>query len=428
MHILQVIHGYPPHYNAGSEIYTKNISTELAKHHKISIFPREENPFRADFEIRNEKISENISKYIVNKRIDKDCYRNLLLDKHFGELLREIKPDVAHIGHLNHLSTGIVYELHNQHIPIVFTLHDFWLMCPRGQFLQRNFGNPIYEQVCENQDDEKCAINCYSCYFSGQSSDFERDTAYWKNWIHSRMNECKEISKLVDIFIAPSKYLRNRFIHDFQIPEHKIVFLDYGFPNLKTENLTDNKSDSYTFGYIGTHITSKGVHQLIEAFSMLKQKAKLKIWGRHNSLTTNVLREMAEKTQNEIEFCGEYENQNIVNQVFSCVNCIVVPSIWAENSPLVIHEAQQCKIPVITANYGGMAEYVIDNVNGLTYEFQNVNDLCNKLAFAIENQDYMKSLGKRGYFYSENGQVIDIKIHISELVNIYETTLTTLLK
>ncbi|MBL0316116.1 MAG: hypothetical protein IPP69_10175 [Flavobacteriales bacterium] len=71
----------------------------------------------------------------------KDGYRHPLLDDAFRELVTEISPDVAHIGHLNHLSTGFV-DARRAEYPHCFTMHDFWLMCPRGQFIQRNF-NPV---------------------------------------------------------------------------------------------------------------------------------------------------------------------------------------------------------------------------------------------------------------------------------------------
>ncbi len=45
-------------------------------------------------------------------------------------------------------------------------------------------------------------------------------------------------------------------------------------------------------------------------------------------------------------------------EVFNKIDAIVVPSIWLENSPLVIHEALQAGVLVITADVGGMAEYV----------------------------------------------------------------------
>ncbi len=63
----------------------------------------------------------------------------------------------------------------------------------------------------------------------------------------------------------------------------------------------------------------------------------------------------------------EYRNQDIVRDVFDHVDAIVVPSVWVENSPLVIHEAQQARVPVITADVGGMAEYVEHEENGLLF-------------------------------------------------------------
>lgn len=101
--------------------------------------------------------------------------------------LDQLQPDIAHIGHLNHLSTGLVDELAIRSIPIVFTLHDFWLMCPRGQFMQRNFGAPgdLYK-VCNGQEDHKCATTCYSMFFSGRPEERDHDETYWTNWMSGR--------------------------------------------------------------------------------------------------------------------------------------------------------------------------------------------------------------------------------------------------
>jgi len=63
---------------------------------------------------------------------------------------------------------------------------------------------------------------------------------------------------------------------------------------------------------------------------------------------------MAKAAGISVEWRPEYKNSEIVTRVFNHVDCIVVPSIWDENSPLVIHEAQQCRVPIITANQGGM--------------------------------------------------------------------------
>lgn len=420
MHILKIIHGYPQEYNAGSEVYTQSIVEELSKTNKVSLFTRMENEYMSDFGILKTIINKNFSKYQVNIPRGKDGYRHKTLDLNFESLLLTLNPDVAHIGHLNHLSTGIIDILKKHNIPIVYTLHDFWLMCPRGQFLQVGFGKETPFALCEKQNDEQCALNCYNRYFSGTGDYFYEDLNYWKNWINRRMKETKSICNKTDFFIAPSKYLMNRFINDFEIPQEKIRYLDYGFPTHYLDASKRKKNTTeYTFGYIGTHIPSKGLNLLIEAFSQINENVKLKIFGRTIGQTTKTLRELAKNCTNEIEFLGEYNNKNLVSEVFSEVDIIVIPSIWGENSPLVIHEAQACEVPVITADFGGMREYVSHLENGLLFKHRNADALSKQMQFAIENQDLMRELGERAYLYSEDQKVPSIDSHCIELENIY---------
>lgn len=425
MHILKIIHGYPPEYNAGSEVYSQSVCNELSKNHKVSVFTREENLYIPDFSIRQRKENDNLNLYIVNNPQGKDGYRHQQMDDKFAELLRKLRPDIAYIGHLNHLSTGLVDELNKQQIPIVFMLHDYWLMCPRGQFLTRSIGKEYNFQVCNAQDNLKCACDCYEVYFSGKEDERETDINAWSNWVSRRMIETKSIIDKVNLFIAPAQYLRSRFVDDFGIPKHKIIYLDYGFPTeyLKQLPKSEDKKD-YTFGYIGTHIPAKGVNQLIEAFCKIKQPAVLKIFGRNNGESSKTLKAMAKHIKNPIEFCGEYVNKNLANTVFANVDCIVVPSIWAENSPLVIHEAQECKMPVITANYGGMQEYVYHKINGLLFKHRDVDSLAEQMMWAIEHPKEMNEFGQNGYLYSGNGEVPTIENHCKQLIKIFENELS----
>ena len=278
MHILKIIHGYPPHYNAGSEVYSQSICNQLSKKHKVSVFTREQNPYASDFEIRHEQTSENLNLYFVNNPNGKDGYRHQTIDDNFKELVVRLKPDVAHVGHLNHLSTGLIDVLNALQIPIVFTLHDFWLMCPRGQFLTRSIGKACNTMLCSGQEDKKCATTCYQVYFSGNKEEEQTDINNWSNWVSRRMQEAKAIIDKVDLFIAPSKYLEDRFVSEFNIPESKITYLDYGFPtHYLTQTERAKTKEVFTFGYIGTHIPAKGIDQLIQAFNQVKTPAVLKI-------------------------------------------------------------------------------------------------------------------------------------------------------
>ncbi len=434
MKILKIIHGFPPLYSAGSEVYSHSIVEELSKRHEVLVFTREENVFEPDFRFRTEK-REKYNVIYVNMARAKDGYNHQLINQRFANLVDEFKPEVAHIGHLNHLSTGIVDVLYEKKIPIVYTLHDYWLMCPRGQFLQRNFDGKNLYQLCDGQDNYKCATTCYRMYFSGYERKFDSglwhihgltppydtydEIQLWTRWIETRQNVMRDIVKKVNLFIAPSRYLMNRYIKDFDVPKEKIIYLDYGFPLHYLRPVKHKQNDVFTFGYIGRIIPAKGIDLLIRAFKKIKEPSRLKIWGIDDGQTLKALKRLAQDSPNPIEFCGQYVNKNLAETVFSKVDVIVVPSIWVENSPLVIHEAQACRIPVITADAGGMAEYVKHKVNGLLFKFRNEQSLYEQMLWALNNQEQIKKLGQRGYLYSPDGKVPDIEEHTKKLEKVY---------
>ncbi|MCC7455211.1 MAG: glycosyltransferase [Crocinitomix sp.] len=420
MKILKIIHGYPPLFNAGSEVYSQSICNELSKNNQVLVFTREENPFRPDFTSRKVKMNENLEIVLINNPNGKDGYRHAAIDDELEGIICEFRPDIAHIGHLNHLSTGIVDVLFKKNIPIIYTLHDFWLMCPRGQFLTRSIGKKDNLAVCEKQEKNKCAKDCYEVYHSGNAVHGDKDLESWSGWIDRRMEETKAIIEKVDQFIAPSKYLMNRFIQEFNVPEHKIMYMDYGFPLQYLQPSKQKPKHSFTFGYIGTHIPAKGVNLLIEAFKTIDLPTKLIIFGREKEPFTSGLKEIAQNSIHEIEFRPEYKNEEIVTKVFDEVDAIVVPSIWGENSPLVIHEAQACHIPVITANFGGMKEYVSHLENGLLFKHRKIDSIREQMEWAIKNPDKMKALGKRGYLANADGTVMDLKVHCEDLTRLYQ--------
>ena len=199
MHILKIIHGYPPNYNAGSEVYSQSICNELSKEHRVSVFTREENPYASCFSVREQIVNENLTIHFVNNPQGKDGYKHKQIDVRFAELVKQLKPDIAHVGHLNHLSTGLIDQLNKLKITIAYTLHDLWLMYPRGQFLTRSIGKRNNFQLCKKQDDEKCATDCYKVYFSGREENEKADIESWSNWIHQRMDETKAIINKVNL-------------------------------------------------------------------------------------------------------------------------------------------------------------------------------------------------------------------------------------
>ena len=420
--ILKVIHGYPLRFNAGSEVYSQTLCRELTRRHEVQVFTRSENPFIPDYLLREEKDTDILLK-VINLPLEKHRYRysHAKIDSQFEQLLKRFQPDIVHIGHLNHLSLTLVNTIPFS-TPIIYTLHDYWLICPRGQFIQRQNTQDLWA-LCDKQKDQECALHCYSGYFSGLEKELQEDVTYWTSWVKRRRECIEKIIERITYFICPSQYLLNRFQNDLYISKEKLIYLDYGFDLNRLKERKRKKDTAFTFGYIGTHIPAKGIQLLIPAFSNLEGECKLKIWGRPRDHNTKALKEMIEQLPKEtgkrIEWISEYDNEHIVKDVLNHVDAIVVPSIWAENSPLVIHEALQARVPVITADAGGMSEYIKHRENGLLFKHRDAEDLSLQMQKFIDDLQLANEISKQGYLFSEDKNIPSIEGHASEIEKIY---------
>lgn len=425
MKILKVIHGYPPYYSAGSEVYSQTLAHELANNNEVQVFTRYENSFLPDFYYTTvlDSSDSRILLHLINIPTAKYRYKfiNEEVDIQFKRVIDNFQPDLIHFGHLNHLSITLPEIAFKENIPTIFTLHDFWLMCPRGRFIQRNSEDLL--RLCDGQKDQKCATQCYKGYFTGDEEFLNLDINYWEQWVATRMKHTRKIIDYIDYFISPSKFLMDKFTQDFYVPINKISYLDYGFDLNRLKNRNRAQEKEFIFGYIGTHTPEKGVDLLLKAFSHLSSKAKLRIWGAARE-ETKALKAIADQfspvVKERIEWMGSYDNKNIVTDVFNKVDAIVVPSIWGENSPLVIHEAQQLRIPVITADYGGMAEYVRD---GLLFKHRDASSLSEKMQVLSTNQELYNKLTQKGYPYTKNGNIPSISEHTEKLNKIYRNAI-----
>ena len=361
MKVLQVIHGYPMRYNAGSEVYTQGLSQALAHRHEVHVFTRQENAFLPEYEVQQETDPSDprVALHMINMARARDGYSHREVDGAFVGLLDELQPDVVHVGHLNHLSTSLVLPARERGIPVVFTLHDYWLMCPRGQFIQ------MYEDegqqpwpVCDGQGDRKCAVRCYRRYFGNNEDEFERDAAYWTGWVNRRMAHVRQVCDAVDLFLTPARYLLGRFRDEFGIPENKLVYLDYGFHRERMAGRARSRGENFTFGYIGTHIPAKGINHLIQAFGELTGQPRLRIWSRDRDVETAGLQRMV--------------------------------------------EALQAGVPVVTADYGGMAEYVRHEQNGLLFNHRDPSSLAQQMQRLVDAPEWARQMGRRGYLQSDD--------------------------
>ena len=368
MKVLKVIHGFPPDYMAGSEVYSYQLVKALSKMTpQISVFSRAENEFDEPYKIYDE-VYDGITIQRVN-RPDRDYsyeskFHNKKLEEIFREYLIKIKPDVVHFGHLSHLSTNLVNIVAEEHkLPVIYTVHDFWLFCVKGQLINQN------NEICKGPSPTKC-----------------HDCSPYQTTIKSvreKLNHMKKVMSLIDIFLVPSHTLRKFFI-DQGVPKNKVIYSKYGFNvnNIEYKKRTYTSKSQIKFGFMGRIIPSKGIRVLIDAFQ--NTSANLFIYG-HIGNKKRFLE------NSNIHFQGGYDNNNI-NQVLNDIDVLIVPSIWLENSPLVIQEAFLAGIPVITSNIGGMSELVKNEVNGYLFEVGDEKSLQELVTTINSNPTMLNNL------------------------------------
>lgn len=393
MKVLKVIHGFPPDYMAGSEVYSYHLVKELINQTiDTYVFTRVENEFHEPYRVYNE-VYEDITIKRVNKPqrdyLYDDKFFDPKMDSIFKEYLLSVNPDIVHFGHLSHLSTNLVSIAKELNYPIVFTIHDFWLFCVKGQMINQ------LGEICSGPSIENCTkCSPYAC----NQNDVQRTMTHMRNIIND-----------VDIFISPSLTLKNFFI-DQGVKENKIKYLKYGFNTEKIQfhKKYYEKNDVINFGFMGRVIPTKGIQVLVEPFNELRNTS-LSIYG-----SIGAQKRFLESEN--IKFEGAYTN-NTIDDVLSKIDVLIVPSIWYENAPLVIQEAFLAGIPVITSNIGGMAELVKDGINGYTFEVGNSKSLKKVIEKIIIDPRILNSL------QSSRESVVTIENDVKSIIEIYKELL-----
>jgi glycosyltransferase involved in cell wall biosynthesis len=300
----------------------------------------------------------------------------------FKTLLQELQPDVIHFHHVIRIGLEAI-QIARQVLPqvkIVFTIHEFMLMCLRdGQMVRKHNG-----ELCEKAAPDRC----HQCFPEISPQKFK----VRESFIKAHLN-------LVDLFISPSQFLADRFI-DWGIPAAKMNVLENGRQIVaaaphRTLKTGENRN---VFGYFGQINPYKGVILLMQAAEYLSKNGfvdfRIELFG---NLTTGFpefrakFTEILDDCRDFITLHGKYKNEEM-GELIKLVDWVIVPSTWWENSPLVIQEVFMHQRPIICSNIGGMAEKVVDNQTGLHFKVNNYLSLADKIKQACSDQDLWNNL------------------------------------
>lgn len=298
----------------------------------------------------------------------------------FCELLEDLRPDIVHFQHtlfLGYDLIGVVRQI-LPHAAIVYTLHEFLPICHHdGQMLRTYDGSP-----CRKASSHAC----HQCFPAISVDQF----FFRRLFVQSQFAR-------VDHFIAPSRFLRDRYI-DWGIPAERICFEEYGRRVVRRIADPEFSRPRHTLGFFGQLTPFKGADVLLEAMRLLARRgspARLRVHGanldRQRPVFQQKLRKLLEDSRHNVTLLGSYQHADLP-RLMADVDWVVVPSIWWENSPLVIQEAFQHSRPVICSDIGGMAEKVTHDVDGLHFRAADTNSLADVIDRAIHTPDLWERL------------------------------------
>lgn len=296
--------------------------------------------------------------------------------KKIEKLIVDEKPQIAHIHLLwGQITPSIFPVLKKYHIPILFTVHDYRIVCPAYTF--RDGSGSICEE-CKGKYFYKCFTHT-CCKGSKMLSAVMMAEQYFRNMFFNP-------AKYIDGFIYVSNFARD--IQEKYMPEVKKI------PNITLYNFSEsiNKSpkampnDKY-FLFFGRLSYEKGVKTLLEAIRDL-QECKLKVVGT-GPKEDELKRYVASSKMNNVEFLG-YKRGRELSELVANAYFVVVPSEWYENNPMTIIESYSVGTPVIGANIGGIPEIIVEGKTGYLFESGVVENLKKKLkeAKGLSNSEY----------------------------------------
>ena len=292
-------------------------------------------------------------------------------------MIEAFRPDVAHVRNIyHHLSPSILWELKAHNIPVVYHLNDFKLLCPSYNLLAKG-------EACE-----ACKGGAFwhalnpACYPGLTARMLLTIEAYVHRWLGT-------YRRCVDLFLAPSEFIRNKFVeHGWDRKRFEVLphFEEIKLPQAAA-------SQDAPLLYVGRLSAEKGVDDLLRAMQHFPEE-RLVIAG------DGPARENLEQLATSLhlvntKFAGQVgaaeRDSLIAKSKFT-----IFPSHAYETLGKTILESYAQARPVIASDAGSRRELVREGETGLLYPVGDVRALATAIRTLSARPEFSESMGRAG--------------------------------
>lgn len=282
----------------------------------------------------------------------------------FKKILDDFQPDVVHLQNIHSYLSPIVAKMAKESgAKVVWTLHDYKLLCPSYSCLRD--GKPC--ELCYTYKSNVLKKRCMKGSLVASVLAYCEALRWNRDWIE----------RYVDAFVCPSHFMAQKMEQGgFDKTKLHVIcnFVDPVKLGVLKNQSKEQREDYYL--YVGRLSHEKGVGTLLDVASKLPYKLKLA----GNGPLKDELQSKYNVCKN-IEFLGHCNAEQVV-ELLSKARFSVVPSECYENNPLSLIESLCSGTPVIGAKIGGIPE-LIEKESGVIFESRNADDLkkCVESAF-----------------------------------------------
>ena len=383
MKILMVNKFLYPH--GGSETYILDIGRQLIQMgHEVQYFGMDD---------KQRTVGNKVDSYTSNMDFHEGGIQKILYPfkilyssearKKVRVVLDDFVPDVVHLNNINfQITPSIIYEVRRwekrtkHSVRVVYTAHDSQWVCPNHMMMIPSTKELCFR--CKNGKYGECTKN--RCIHNSLVKSV-------LGTVESYMYKILGTYKKVDTIICPSHFMKNTLSMNSAIADRLVVLHNY----CETKEIPMAEKKDYVL-YFGRYSEEKGIELLVEVCKRLPEVDF--VFAGDGSLKEKV--EEVKNIKNVGFLNGEELRTTIAQAKF-----VVVPSIWYENCPFTVIEAQKLGTPVIGSSIGGIPELIEEGRTGELFEAGNMDTLIGKISElwndSLKCKEYSKNCLKKQF-------------------------------
>jgi glycosyltransferase involved in cell wall biosynthesis len=300
--------------------------------------------------------------------------------KQLGHLIREHRPSIVHVHHINNVGAiQACVEL----CPSILTTHGYQYICAASDFAFDATG-----EICER----RCAnLSCYLVtWFRKCMSRNPRHAVGVLRRVRWGLRNAHRFAS----FVAPSAYAAERYI-SAGFPRERFHVLPYFCPILPRA-VPRKEPEVPTILFIGRLYPAKGYRVFVHALAMLREVRGVMV-GNVNTPSGSEIKRLAVKLDvaDRLELMNWVAREQIPN-LFERATILVVPSLFPETLGVVGLEALSMGVPVVASDVGGIREWLIPGKTGLLVPANDARALASAVQSLLNCAELRREMGKNG--------------------------------